>query len=246
MSKEMIALVSGANKGLGLETCRQLAGQGIKVMLGARNKALGDRAAASLCEDNLDVTPFELDVTSSEQIEAVRKYIEVNYGKLDILVNNAGMAHPEEPFFTNSVETVTPEILKQTFEVNFFGLVELTLALLPLIKKSQSGRIVNVSSMLGSLALHSRPEAGLKDIKPFAYDASKAAVNQFTIHLAAALHDTDIKVNSAHPGWVKTDLGGDQAPMEVVEGARTSVYLATLEKDGPTGKFFHFQDELPW
>jgi NAD(P)-dependent dehydrogenase (short-subunit alcohol dehydrogenase family) len=138
------------------------------------------------------------------------------------------------------------QALKETFDVNFFSVVELTQTLLPLLKKSTAGRIVNLSSMLGSLTLHSDANAGLDQIKPFAYDASKTALNQFTIHLAASLKDTPIKVNSAHPGWVKTDMGGDQAPMEVTEGARTSVALATLSDDGPTGKFMHFNDEMPW
>jgi NAD(P)-dependent dehydrogenase (short-subunit alcohol dehydrogenase family) len=124
--------------------------------------------------------------------------------------------------------------------------VELTQALLPLLRKSRAGRIVNLSSMLGSLTLHSDPRAGLDQVKPLAYDASKAAVNMFTIHLASLLKDTGIKVNSAHPGWVRTDLGGDQAPMEPDAGARTSVVLATLGEDGPSGGFFHMDETMPW
>jgi NAD(P)-dependent dehydrogenase (short-subunit alcohol dehydrogenase family) len=140
---------------------------------------------------------------------------------------------------------VSPKALRQTFDVNFFGLVELTQKLLPLIAKSDAGRIVNVSSIMGSLAIHSR-EGGLSSYMPFAYDASKTAVNAFTIHLAAALSGTKIKVNSAHPGWVRTDMGGPNAPLTPAVGAKTAVRLATLGLDGPTGRFFHGEEELPW
>ena len=118
--------------------------------------------------------------------------------------------------------------------------------LLPLIRKAPSGRIVNLSSILGSLTLHSDPSSDIYDKKSFAYDASKTALNAFTVHLAQALRGTPIKVNSAHPGWVKTDMGGSAAPMEVSEGGKTSVQLATLPDDGPTGGYFHLGQPLPW
>jgi len=244
MTNETIALVTGANKGLGLETSRQLAEQGLTVLLGVRD--LENKAQAINALQGLDVTPVELDVTRSDHIDAAKTMIETRYGHLDILVNNAGMIHPEEPLFANSAETVSQEALKETFNVNFFGQVALTQALLPLIKKSAAGRIVNVSSILGSLALHSDESSDATQVKPLAYDASKTALNQFTVHLAAALAETTVKVNSAHPGWVKTDLGGHQAPMDVTDGAKTTVRLATLGPDGPTGRFFHFDEEVPW
>jgi NAD(P)-dependent dehydrogenase (short-subunit alcohol dehydrogenase family) len=246
MGGTRIALVSGANRGLGLETSRQLAKLGIKVLIGARDPAKGNQAADTLRSEGLNVEAVQLDVTDSSHIQAVTDYITDNYGRLDILINNAGMAHPDEPLFCSSAPTVSMAVLRRTFDVNFFGLVELTQSLLPLIKKSKQGRIVNVSSMLGSLNLHSMPGAGLEQIKPFAYDASKTAVNQFTVHLAASLKHTPVKVNSAHPGWVKTELGGKEAPMEVEEGVLTAVKLATLDSDGPTGKFFHMDEEMPW
>jgi NAD(P)-dependent dehydrogenase (short-subunit alcohol dehydrogenase family) len=246
MSSNRIALVTGANKGLGFETSRQLAQQSIKVLMGSRNEERGRKAAERLQEEGLDAAFIQLDVTNTDQIKKVATHIEQQFGKLDILVNNAGMAHPEEPLFENSVETISPNALRETFGVNFFGLVELTQALLPLIKKSIAGRIVNVASILGSLTVNSDVDSDFKQVKPFAYDASKTAVNQFTVHLAAALRDTPGKVNSAHPGWVRTDMGGDKAPMEVSEGAKTAVRLATLGPDGPTGRFFHFEKELPW
>jgi NAD(P)-dependent dehydrogenase (short-subunit alcohol dehydrogenase family) len=246
MAEQKIALVTGAYRGLGLETCRQLARRGITVLLGARKAEPGEAAAKALQAEGLAVEFVQLDITAPEQIEAVRKQIEERYGRLDILVNNAAVKHPEEHLFDNSTITVSAAALRATFEVNFFGTVALTRALLPLLRKSEGGRIVNVSSMMGSLAIHSDPRHPMTDVKPFAYDASKAALNQFTIHLAAALRQTPIKVNSAHPGWVRTDVGGEEAPMEVEEGAQTAVQLATLGPDGPTGKFLHFDQELPW
>ncbi|MFH1481122.1 MAG: SDR family oxidoreductase [Pseudomonadota bacterium] len=238
-----IAVVTGANRGLGLETSRQLARRGIKVLMGARDETSGKSSAMTLKDEGLDVVFIPLDVTNTKQIRQVKKYIEDHFGILDILVNNAGIMSPEEALFGNSAETISQKILRQTFDVNFFGVVELTQALLPLIKRSKAGRIVNLSSVLGSL--HYQSDESNK-LKPLAYNASKTAVNQFTIHLASALKDTPIKVNSGHPGWVRTNIGGPKAPLDVPEGARTAVRLATLGPDGPTGKFFYLDEELPW
>ena len=146
----------------------------------------------------------------------------------------------------NSSTAVSLESLKNTFDINFFGLVAVTQALLPLLEKSDAGRITNVSSILGSATIHSNPTSPWYSVKPFAYNASKAAVNAFTIHLAAALKDSSIKVNSAHPGWVKTDLGTDAAPLEVADGAATSVQLSLAEQTSFSGKFMHNSEELPW
>ena len=246
MAEKQIALVTGANKGIGFETSRQLALKGIKVLMGSRNKGRGDAAAEKLAAENLDVMSVEIDVTDSDQIQQLAVLIQKEFGRLDILVNNAGMAHVHEPIFSRSADRVTVEALRQTFEVNFFGLVHLTQALLPLIRKSPAGRIVNMSSMLGSFGLHTDPQSGLDEIKPLAYDASKAAVNMFTVHLASLLKDTKVKVNSAHPGWVKTDMGGEEAPMNTVDGAKTGVALALLDETGPNGGFFHMGDTMPW
>lgn len=244
MSEARIALVTGANKGLGFETSRQLSQQGIKVLMGSRSITRGRKAVRSLLDEGRDVELIHLDVTKTDHITQAEKYIKEKYGRLDILINNAGMVHPEESSTANSAATVSPKALRATFDVNFFGLVELTQSLLPLIRKSNSGRIVNVSSILGSLTLQSREEDN--EIKPLAYDATKTAVNAFTIHLATALKHGPVKVNSAHPGWVRTGLGGKKAPMSVEEGAKTAVRLATLGPDGPTGSFFHLGQELPW
>jgi len=137
-------------------------------------------------------------------------------------------------------------VIHRTFETNFFAPVELTRVLLPLLKKSTAGRIVNMSSILGSQTLHADPKSPIYDFKSLSYDASKAALNSFTIHLAHELKDTNIKVNSAHPGWVKTDMGTDAAPMEIPEGAKTGVELALLGDNGPTGGFIHLGQTLPW
>jgi NAD(P)-dependent dehydrogenase (short-subunit alcohol dehydrogenase family) len=211
------------------------------VFMGVRSAGRGKAAAKELKNEGLPVEFILLDVTKKEQIEQVAAMIKKRFGKLDILVNNAGTSE-EEAGTQNSAETVSGKVLRRTFDTNFFGLVELTQKLLPLVRKSDAGRIVNVSSIMGSLTFHSQGSS----YKPFAYDASKTAVNAFTVHLAAALSGANIKVNSAHPGWVRTDMGGPHAPVSPADGAMTAVRLATLGPDGPTGKFFHENEELPW
>ncbi len=238
-----IALVTGANKGLGLETARQLGKEGVTVLMASRNKERGTEAVQQLQEEGLEVQFVQLEVTNEAEVDALVRYIDTTYGKLDVLVNNAGIMHRGEPGGVNTAEIVKAEVLRETFDVNFFGLVNLTQKLLPLIKKSESGRIVNVSSILGSNTLQSDETSPWSGIKPFAYNASKAALNSFTVHLAAALKDSNIKVNSAHPGWVKTDLGGKNAPLEAPEGAKTSVRLSSADF---TGKFVHNGEEIAW
>lgn len=238
-----IALVTGANKGLGLETARQLATEGFKVLMASRNKERGMSAVQKLKEEGLGVEFVQLEVTSEAEVDSLVRHIDTAYGKLDVLVNNAGIMHGGEPTGVNTAEVVKAEVLRETFDVNFFGLVSLTQKLLPLLKKSESGRIINVSSILGSNTVQSDESSPWSGIKPFAYNASKSALNSFTVHLAAALKDTNIKVNSAHPGWVKTDLGGKNAPLEAPEGARTSVSLSSADF---TGKFVHEGEEIAW
>jgi len=190
------------------------------------------------------VVPLKLDVTSSADIQAAARFLEERYGRLDILVNNAGV-FAEAQFGGNNSATVTQAELRRTFDTNFFAVIELTQALLPLLRRSPAGRIVNLSSILGSLTLHADPASPLAAAKNLAYNASKTALNAFTVHLAAALKDTPIRVNSAHPGWVKTALGGQAAPMEIEDGAKTSVALA-LAPEVPNGAFVHLGQPLPW
>ena len=239
-----VALITGANKGIGLETARQLGKLGITVLIGARDLAKGEAAVAELKKDGVDARAVKLDVDNSADYEAVKKLIEKDYGVLDILINNAGIMIDSRK--GNETSKTSQDVLRKTFNTNFFAVVGLTQALLPLLKKSLGGRIVNLSSILGSNTLHATPGSFIYDAKTFAYDASKAALNSFTIHLAHELKGTKIKVNSAHPGWVKTEMGGEGAPMELVDGAKTSVELAMLGPDGPTGGYFHLGETLPW
>ncbi|MCW3054562.1 MAG: short-chain dehydrogenase [Chthonomonadales bacterium] len=238
-----IALITGANKGIGFETARQLGKLGIKVLLGARDLAKGTAAATTLKAEGLDVTPIQLDVTDSAGIVAAAQKIEAEYGKLDILVNNAGV---NLEAFEAKPSTTSQETLRKTFDANFFGTVELTQAFLPLLLKSDAGRIVNLSSILGSLTEHSNPNSFVYDVLMLSYNTSKAALNSFTVHLARELKETPVKVNAVHPGWVKTEMGGEGAPMELEDGAKTSVEMATLAADGPSGGFFHLGQTLPW
>ncbi|MEO7048008.1 MAG: SDR family oxidoreductase, partial [Ferruginibacter sp.] len=235
----------GANKGIGFETAKQLAQHNIKVLLGARNETEGKKAEEVLRGLSLDVTYVKLDISNSADIENVKGYIESKYGKLDILVNNAAVFLDSE-WFGNNTETVTLQTLRDTFDINYFGTVELTQALLPAIKKSEAGRIVNISSVSGSFGVHLDEAHWLYALKPYAYSASKTALNQFTVFLAHALRDTKIKVNAANPGWVKTSIGSDQAPLTPEDGAKTGVALAILDDNGPTGTFSEAGEILPW
>jgi len=239
-----IALITGANKGLGFEMARQLGQAGVTVVLAARDPQKGEAAAAKLRAEGLDVQFLKLDVTDKADHAAASTFLEKKFGRLDILINNAGIA--AEAFGSGKVSTTTDDTIHRTFETNFFAPVALTKALLPLLKKSDAGRIVNMSSILGSQTLHADAKSPIYDFKSLSYDTSKAALNSFTIHLAYELKDTRIKVNSAHPGWVKTDMGTDAAPMEIPEGGKTGVELALLGENGPTGGFFHLGKPLPW
>jgi NAD(P)-dependent dehydrogenase (short-subunit alcohol dehydrogenase family) len=239
-----VALITGANKGIGLETARQLGKLGVTILVGARDLARGEAAAEGLRGAGVDALAIKLDVVNEADRLAAAKFVEKEFGRLDILINNAGVMLDRR---TGNATTMTPiAMLHETFETNFFAVVALTQTLLPLIRKSEAGRIVNLSSILASLTLHATKGSPIYDAKTFAYDASKAALNSFTIHLAHELRGTKIKVNSAHPGWVKTDLGGSAAPMDAATGAVTEVQLATLPADGPTGGFFHMGEAIPW
>jgi NAD(P)-dependent dehydrogenase (short-subunit alcohol dehydrogenase family) len=245
MSETKVALISGANKGLGLETGRQLGKLGFTVLLGSRDPLKGEVAARLLREDGIEAKVVKLDVTRQSDIDAAAAMVEAEFGKLDVLVNNAGVMI-EKGWTKNTTSETTLENLRATFEANLFAVFALTKALLPMLKASEAGRIVNVSSILGSVSLQATKGSPTYSTKLFAYNASKAALNVLTISLAHELRGTKIKVNSAHPGWVKTDLGGSQAPMGVVEGAKTEVELATLGDDGPTGGFFHLGEAIAW
>jgi NAD(P)-dependent dehydrogenase (short-subunit alcohol dehydrogenase family) len=243
-TKKKVALITGGNKGIGLETARQLGKLGITVLIGVRDLAKGETAVGELKKDGVDARAIKLEVDNAADYDAVAKLIEKDYGVLDILVNNAGIMIDNRK--GNETTKTSQDVLRKTFNTNFFAVVGLTQALLPLLRKSLGGRIVNLSSILGSNTLHATPGSFIYDAKTFAYDASKSALNAFTIHLAHELKDTKIKVNSAHPGWVKTEMGGEGAMLEIETGAQTSVDLATLQDSGPNGAFIHLGKPLPW
>ena len=242
-----VALITGAYKGIGFETAFQLGKKGYTVLVTARTQQKSEDAAAKLKAESIDAWGLKLDVNNSEDVTNVVTFLSERFGRLDVLVNNGGVQLDFPGFMLgNSTETVSMEILKQTFETNFFAPIALTQKLLQLISKSDAGRIVNVSSIMGSLTLHADVESPIYGIKFMAYNSSKTALNQFTLHLAEALTNTSIKVNSAHPGWVKTDLGGEYAPMTIHEGAKTLVDLSTLDESGSHGGFIHLGEPLPW
>lgn len=239
-----IALITGANKGIGFETARQLARSGgVHVLLASRNPAKGVQAALTLQTEGLDVEALTLDVTNPVSIEAAATEVAKRYGRLDILINNAGIGLDD---VKKPVSAQPLDIWRKTFDTNLFGLIAVTQAFLPLLRKAPAGRIVNLSSVLASLTLHSDPASPIYGFKIPAYNVSKTAVNGWTVQLAYELRDTPIKVNAAHPGYVKTDLGGPDAPMEIVDGAKTSVALALLGADGPSGAYIHLGERLPW
>lgn len=236
-----IALVTGANRGIGLAVCRQLATSGVTVLLGARDAVAGEHAAGSLRAEGLDVHAMRVDTVDPQSFESTREHIAREFGRLDILVNNVGMGFD----WGHTAADVPMLLLRETFEINLFSVVDLTQRLLPLIRKSRAGRIVNQSSAIGSLTRRADQSAWAEGDWPLAYSTTKTALNAFTLHLACALRDTPIKVNAAHPGIVRTDPN-PQGLISPEEGARTAVALALLPEDGPTGGFFHEGQSIPW
>jgi len=240
-----VAFITGSNRGIGFETAKKLGELGITVVLGVRSVSKSQIALESLIAQGIKADIVHYDADDEATNDEVFNYLNNQYGKLDILVNNAGILL-EGMMGKNTSSSISQETLHHTFNTNLFAVISLTQKLLPLIKKSDAGRIVNLSSILGSLTLHSMENSPIDPAKAFAYNASKTALNAYTIHLASELKGSGIKVNSAHPGWVKTELGGTNAPMEIEDSYKTSVRLATLPNDGPTGGFFHEGDTLPW
>jgi len=241
-----IALVTGATRGIGFETARGLADQGVHVLLGGRDPVRAASTAQMLSKRGLDVEPCQIDVTSSDSILAAAERIRERYGHLDILVNNAGI-RIEQYGLKPSQQPL--DQWRATLETNLLGPVAVTKAFLPLIKTSKAGRIVNVASYLASLSAHS-DKASYAYTPKFkslpAYSASKSALNAWTIHLAFELRDTPIKVNSVHPGYTRTDMNDGEGDLSPAQGAATSVRLALLDDDGPTGGFFHNEEVVPW
>ncbi len=228
-----IALVTGANRGIGLEVCHQLGKQGFTVLLGARDMARGEAAAAGLRRQGLNVLPRQLDVTRPDSIRRLHDSVEHEYGRLDVLVNNAAILYDT----WESVLNADLAVVREAFETNTLGAWQMSQAFVPLLRQSQHGRIVNVSSEAGSLA-------SMGSGTP-AYNLSKAGLNALTRMLASELRGTRILVNSVCPGWVATDMGG-AGGRPVEEGAAGIVWAATLPDGGPTGGFFRDGKPLPW
>ncbi len=238
-----IALVTGATRGIGLETVRQLAASGVHTLLAGRDRAKAVDAALKLQAEGLPVEAIELDVTDTASLSAAADAVAEKHGRLDILINNAGIL---VDIFGLKVSEQTLDTWRKTFDTNVFGLIATTQAFLLLLHKSDAGRIVNVSSLLGSLAMHSDPASPIYDFKVPAYNVSKSAVNAWTVQLAYELRDSKIKVNTIHPGYVKTDLNGGEGEIDIPTGARTSVRLALIDDAGPNGGYFYQEQSLPW
>jgi len=237
-----IALVTGATRGIGFETARQLAGEGVHVLLAGRDRSKTVEASLKLQAEGLPVEAIALDVTRADSIAAAADEIARKHGRLDILVNNAGV------FLDDMQRKPSEQSLdawRETFDTNVFGVVATTQALLPLLRKAPAARIVNVSSLLGSIASHTDPASPIYDFKVPAYNVSKTAVNAWTVQLAYELRDTPIKVNAVHPGSVKTDMNA-AGEIEVADGAKTSVRMALLDDAGPNGSFVYFEETLQW
>lgn len=241
-SSKKIALITGANKGIGYEVARQLGKQGCTVLVGARDAKLGEDAANKLKKEGVEAAFVALDVTRRDTIEAARAGIEKDFGRLDILVNNAGIYdRGDGPPSSAEIDAVS-----RTLETNFVGALAVAQAMLPLIRKSAAGRIVNVSSELGSITGFGDPNWKFAAVKRIGYCASKAAMNMMTAQLAAELRDTKIKVNSVNPGYTATDLNNHQGPQTIEEGSAETIRAALIGDDGPTGQFLETGGTLPW
>ncbi|BCB86644.1 SDR family oxidoreductase [Phytohabitans suffuscus] len=242
MSGSKVALVTGANKGIGYEIARGLGGTGATVLVGARDAERGAAAAEKLVAEGVTAVPLPLDVTDPLSVTAAAARVEREYGRLDILVNNAGILveRGQRP-------SRTPlEMLERTYATNVYGVVAVTNAMLPLLREAPAGRIVNLSSGLGSLGLTSDPGGPYPGTWLLAYNSSKSALNSITVTYANELRDTPIKVNAADPGYCATDLNGHAGPRTPVQGAIAAVRLATLPADGPTAGFFDDEGTVPW
>lgn len=236
-----VALVTGANKGLGKEIAVQLAHKGFTVLVGARDEAAGKAVAEAITAEGGDARAVKLEVTSADDIASVAAWIGATYGKLDVLVNNAGIA------LEWNAEGTSVERFRQTLEVNLIAPWALTTALVPLLAKSDDARVINQSSILGSIATADAAWEQMNGFFTPGYATSKAGLNMLSLIQSKALADKKIAVASAHPGWVKTDLGSSAAPMEVVDGAKTVVGLVTVARESfPHGQLQHLGARLPW
>ncbi len=242
MNTRKYALVTGANKGIGLEIARQLAGDGFTVFIGGRDPVATESAADRLVKEGFEVIALPLDVTNASSIAAAVDRVSAITAKLDALINNAGILRDG----ASSATEFSVSEMRTTYETNVFGPVAVLQAFLPLLRAASAARVVNVSSALGSLSFLSDPLWEHANFKGLGYCSSKAALNAVTVLMAAALRGTSIKVNSACPGFCATDLNGFSGHRTPTDGARISVKLATLPSDGPSGGFFRDEGHVPW
>ncbi|WP_185845745.1 SDR family oxidoreductase [Kibdelosporangium aridum] len=242
MLGEKIALITGANKGIGFEIARQLGEQGIVILVGARDEVRGKNAADALSGYGILAEPLQIDVTDPISAHDAAKQIEKGYGRLDILVNNAGIAG----HFYGPPSAATAADIRQVYETNVFGVVSVTNAMLPLLRESEAGRIVNMSSHIGSLTLNSDPDSPVARVNLMGYQSSKTALNAITVAYAKELRDTPIKVNLALPGVVATDINNHRGQRTPAEGAEIAVRLALLDEDGPSGACLADEGPVPW
>ena len=250
MSNQPIALVTGANKGIGLQIAKDLARHGLTVLVGSRDREKGDAAAASV---GADAHAIQLDVTDQASIAAAAERIRTEFGRLDVLVNNAGIAStagPDIPFEErlkfNQPSAAPLDYVRAVYETNVFGVMAVTQAMLPLLREAPAGRIVNLGSSSGSLTLNANPTYEHRHVFGSAYSPSKAALHAITLAFAIELETTMIKVNAACPGFTATDLNGFRGTRTVEQGAREAVRLALIGPDGPTGTLSDDAGPIPW
>ena len=233
--EKRLAVVTGANRGIGLEVARQLARKGLRVILTSRDQKRGLEAQKALAKEGFEVFWHELDVTRRRSVAALARYLSKEHGRADVLVNNAGIMTDKS---ATSVLDESEEQLHDTLETNFFGALRMCQAVVPLMQKHHYGRVVNLSSGLGQLDDMGDGHA--------AYRTSKTALNALTRMVAAATAGDNIRVNSMCPGWVRTDMGGPHASRGLEKGAETAVWLAMVPDGGPTGGFFRDKKPIPW
>jgi NAD(P)-dependent dehydrogenase (short-subunit alcohol dehydrogenase family) len=250
MNHSSVALVTGANQGIGLQIAKDLTAHGLTVLVGSRDFEKGKTAAESVGKN---AHALQLDVTDSESISAAAARIRREFGRLDVLVNNAGISHGGGPGISleKILESDRPsrlamQDLRRVFETNVFGVVAVTQAMLPLLREAAAGRVVNVSSTMGSLTMNADPDFAYRTILGAAYGPSKSALNAITIAFAIELQSTAIKVNAVCPGYTATALNDFQGRRSVEQAAREPVRLALLDPDGPTGTFSNADGPLPW
>jgi NAD(P)-dependent dehydrogenase (short-subunit alcohol dehydrogenase family) len=236
-----IALISGANKGIGFEIARGLGAKKITVLVGARDASRGQAAVEKLQAEGADARFVHLEVTDIGTIQRAAAWIEKEFGRLDILVNNAGIGD-----FGTKPSSADLGKVREIYETNVFGPMALTQAMLPLLRKSKHGRIVNVSSGLGSLGRTSQPNSPIAQFPELGYNTSKTALNGMTVLFAHELKATPIKVNAICPGYCATDINGHRGPRTAAQGAAAAIKYATIGDDGPTGGYFDDAGQVPW